>query len=71
MHLEQRDAPRALEALRRCLAIDPTFANGWHFVGVAELFLGNHAAAEDAFRRQLVIVPGHEDSARWLGRMGR
>jgi 4-amino-4-deoxy-L-arabinose transferase-like glycosyltransferase len=71
MQLEERDAAGGAELLRRCVTADPAFPGGWYWVGVAEFRVGNRAAAEQAFLRQLAIVPGHAESITWLQLMGR
>lgn len=71
LHLAERDPSGGIELLRRCVVVDPAFPDGWYWVGVAEFRTGNPGAAEQAFLRQLAIVPGHQESRMWLRLMGR
>ena len=71
VQLSEQDARGALELFRRCVALDAAFPGGWYWLGVAEFRAGDPARAEQAFRRQLALVPGHEESRNWLRLMGR
>ena len=61
--LRTRDAKGALAFAERAVRADPIVLDGWYVLGLACDANGEHARAQDAYRRQVAIVPGH-DGAR-------
>jgi len=61
--LRTRDARGALDYALRAVRADPIVLDGWYLLGLAYDANGERAKAQEAYRRQLAIVPGH-DGAR-------
>jgi len=58
--LRTRDAAGALDAAERAVRASPMVMDGWYVLGLALEANGESARAQEAYRRQLAIVPGHE-----------
>lgn len=54
----------AIESTSRALSLDPYLVYGWGHQGIAWLFLGEFAKAEDCFRRMIQLRP-RDDWARF------
>ena len=63
LDLRTRDAKAALDAAERAVRANPMVMDGWYLLGLAREASGDRAGAQEAYRRQLAIVPGH-DGAR-------
>ena len=61
--LRTRDARGALDYASRAVRADPIVLDGWYLLGLAYDANGERAKAQEAYQRQLAIVPGH-DGAR-------
>jgi tetratricopeptide (TPR) repeat protein len=70
LQLDGGDPRRAAENLRRCIEVNPMFPSAWYWLGIANYRSGDRDGAEQAFRRQLAIVPGHAESLTWLRLIG-
>ena len=53
----------AAEKYRRCTALDPEFADGWHALGMALMKLGRPAEAIEAGLRTVALRPN--DQLAW------
>lgn len=54
---------QAREHARRCLEADANHRGAWLLMGRVEEAQGNFAAAAEAYRRQLALIPGEEQAA--------
>jgi arylsulfatase A-like enzyme/Flp pilus assembly protein TadD len=60
LHLQHRDPPRAAEALRRAVALDPAYGDAWNALG-ASLVDADRTAAIDAWQRAERLLPRDYD----------
>ncbi len=66
VHLELNEAPLALRAFGKALALEPAVASHVYNRGVALAALGQKEAAEADFRRALAIDPEHQPARQAL-----
>jgi tetratricopeptide (TPR) repeat protein len=54
---EQNDLPRAIELYRRAVGLNPTWPDGWWYLGLLQYDTNAYAAARDAFSRYIELTP--------------
>ena len=64
VHSEMGDRPRALELLRRAVALSPNYAEAHHNLGLVLSGGGEFEAAEASLRRAIALQPDYGDA--WL-----
>ncbi|WP_343592809.1 type IV pilus biogenesis/stability protein PilW [Paracidovorax wautersii] len=60
-YLQRGQATVALDEVKQSVAIDPTFADAQHLMGLVYMRLGNLDQAEDSLRRAQSLKPGDPD----------
>ena len=61
------DFEQAVEAYRKAVGLDPTFAEAWMNLGVTAMRAGEPAMAAEGFRRAAVLLPDDEETHFNLG----
>jgi len=64
----QGDLPRAIQAYRQTIELDPTQPGAWWGLGCALASLGDHASAVESFRRLVALQPDHGMALLNLGK---
>jgi protein O-GlcNAc transferase len=64
----QGDLPRAIQAYRQTIELDPTQPGVWWGLGCALASLGDHASAAESFRRLVMLQPAHGMALHNLGK---
>ena len=59
LNLRSGNIPVGLSYAIRCLEADPTFPDAWYLLGLAWEASGRMDRAQEAYRRQLEVIPGH------------
>jgi cytochrome c-type biogenesis protein CcmH/NrfG len=54
----QNDVPRAIELYAQAVARNPSWSDGWWFLGSLQYGTGAYAAARDALSHYVELVPG-------------
>jgi tetratricopeptide (TPR) repeat protein len=57
----------ALPAAQKAIELDPDLAEAWASLGMIDLYRGDYAPAEAAFRRALELKPDYINALVWLG----
>jgi tetratricopeptide (TPR) repeat protein len=74
-HFALQEYELALESLERATEIDPEYAPPYNMIGYAQRLLGNDAAAEQAFKKYIELIPDepnpYDSYAEFLMRVGR
>lgn len=65
--IEARQYPRAVELLRRVVGDDPSNAEAWYNLGLAQMFSDQLAAAEASFKRCAELRPAGWEAHHRLG----
>jgi hypothetical protein len=66
------ECPKAVELLRRAVALDPRYVRAYTWLGFCYAKMGKNREAVDAFNRVIALAPKSDDarSARaWIGRL--
>lgn len=60
-YLDLGENAKAAEHFQRCVAFDPKYSAAWKLLGKAQLALGDHAAARQAWEQGLEAARAHGD----------
>ena len=60
-YLDLKDNAKAAEHLHKCVEFDPKYSAAWKLLGKAQLALGDHAAARQAWEQGLEAARAHGD----------
>ena len=60
-YLDVKDNAKAAEHLQKCVEFDPKYSAAWKLLGKAQLALGDHAAARQAWEHGLEAARAHGD----------
>ncbi|MHB0980372.1 MAG: O-antigen ligase family protein [Thermoleophilia bacterium] len=71
LSLQTGDPARAIDSLRTLISYAPADAEAWYYLGSAYEAVGDATNAADPYKRALEIVPGYEEAAAGLERVGR
>jgi tetratricopeptide (TPR) repeat protein len=63
-HMKNKKIGLAIEELNKCIAADPSFAQAFRSLGIAQTLLGRERAATQAFERFVKLAPNHRDTPR-------
>ncbi|MFN2421354.1 MAG: tetratricopeptide repeat protein [Gemmatimonadota bacterium] len=74
-YIGRQEYEKAIAEFERATEIDPEYSSSYNNLGYAQRAVGNYAAAEEAFKRYIELIPDdpnpHDSYAELLMKMGR